>query len=271
MALDIRKLAVRTLSGIVYVGIIVGCILGGKVSVAVLAMLFGVLGILEFDKMFNALAPKTWFITLLDILGTISLCLGCWIFPLALWVGLFLIRMITELYLHSEKPHMSVSRSLMSQIYLGLPLGLMVAIGDMTANHNVLLLVFIFLWINDTGAFLVGSLMGRHKLFERISPKKTWEGFFGGVILTMVVSAILCYSCQQFFGLERDILIWECVALVTTVFGTWGDLFESMIKRSLKIKDSGNLIPGHGGILDRIDSLLFAMPAVFLFFVFILS
>ncbi len=130
----------------------------------------------------------------------------------------------------------------------------------------VLLAMFILIWLSDTGAFCVGSLMGRHKLFKRISPKKSWEGFFGGLLFCLAASAFFYFYGNGVFGYLN---LWQLLGMgaVVCVFGTWGDLVESLIKRSLGVKDSGSLLPGHGGILDRIDSLLLVTPALLLYLV----
>lgn len=174
--------------------------------------------------------------------------------------------MVTELYHKSSDPLNSLAHSLMAQIYIGIPMALMGVVSEMMGSTHILLAVFAMIWINDTGAFLVGSAFGKHRLFERISPKKSWEGFWGGLALNIVAAWLLCQFTGGFFPLPSNIWIWFGLAAVVTIFATWGDLIESMIKRELKIKDSGNLIPGHGGILDRIDSLLLVMPAVFVYF-----
>jgi phosphatidate cytidylyltransferase len=143
--------------------------------------------------------------------------------------------------------------------------------GVILASPQMVLAIFFLIWINDTGAFIVGCTIGKHKLFERISPKKTWEGFFGGLIFTCIAAIAFGIWGSDFFnGINRmlvgDTILysigsWIGLGLIVSVFGTWGDLIESMTKRSLRVKDSVNIIPGHGGILDRIDSLLLVMPA----------
>ena len=120
--------------------------------------------------------------------------------------------------------------------------------------------IYIFIWINDTGAYLSGVTLGKHKLFPRISPKKSWEGSIGGALLT-VASA---FAVAHFFNF-MNIWQWIGMALVVVVFGTFGDLTESMMKRHLGIKDSGHILPGHGGILDRLDSMLLSIPAVVIY------
>ncbi|MCB0380058.1 MAG: CDP-archaeol synthase, partial [Flavobacteriales bacterium] len=121
---------------------------------------------------------------------------------------------------------------------------------------------FFILWSNDTGAYLSGRFFGKHKLFERISPKKTWEGSIGGAVLSVVVA----YVCSMYFE-QLSVTDWIVVALITVVFGSLGDLVESMLKRSLNIKDSGNILPGHGGILDRFDGLFISIPFVYAYLI----
>ena len=123
--------------------------------------------------------------------------------------------------------------------------------------------------MNDTGAFCVGSLIGRHRLFERISPKKSWEGFWGGLFFTIVAAVIIDTYFPAYFS-EFDVIRWVGMAIVVSAFSTWGDLAESMVKRTAGVKDSGHLLPGHGGILDRIDSLLFVVPAVLIYINFVI-
>ena len=157
----------------------------------------------------------------------------------------------------------------MTQIYIGIPLGAMTLIGEWWNLHIVLALC-LMIWINDTGAFLVGSTLGKHRLFERISPKKSWEGVFGGLVFNLAASYFFSLHSISFFSIDWNYGQWIGLGIATTLFATWGDLVESMIKRDLRIKDSGNIIPGHGGILDRIDSLLMVMPASLLYlFIFI--
>ena len=128
---------------------------------------------------------------------------------------------------------------------------------------TVPLSVFVFLWINDTGAYLCGSLLGKHKLFPRISPGKSWEGSIGGGILVIIVAVLVWYLLEQYGqnALGLSAVEWAGLGLVIVIFGTWGDLVESLFKRTLGIKDSGNILPGHGGMLDRFDSSLMAIPA----------
>ena len=152
---------------------------------------------------------------------------------------------------------------MLSQLYVALPFALLNTLAfqyspesnTVTFTKLYPLSLFIFLWASDTGAYCSGMLFGKHKLFPRISPKKSWEGSIGGGILAVLISALICSL------VKTNYLEWAGFALVVVVFGTWGDLVESLFKRQLGINDSGHILPGHGGILDRMDSSLLAIPA----------
>jgi phosphatidate cytidylyltransferase len=147
--------------------------------------------------------------------------------------------------------------------------------GFVAFNTLLPLSVFIFLWMNDTGAYCIGSLIGRHKLFPRISPAKSWEGSIGGAIVVLAVAyGIGWLDSVQVSDLDSPTVLfrgmlsipeWLGLGLVVAIFGTWGDLVESLFKRTLGIKDSGNILPGHGGMLDRFDSALMAIPAAVIY------
>ena len=270
--MDFKKLLTRTLSGLIYCLLIVGAILWGGTGVLLLGIALSVMACTEFATMSRDLSPRTLPVLILDIAGCVFLCLGYLLYPLIIWLAILIMRSVEELYINSSHPLRDMAHSFMSQLYIGLPLGIMVAIAWLL-NPMMLMALFFFLWINDTGAFLVGSLLGRHKLFERISPKKTWEGFFGGLVFCLGASVLFWKFGNDFFGMDyfsAGAGIWLGFAAVVSIFGTWGDLVESMIKRNLNVKDSGRLIPGHGGILDRIDSLLLALPAVAVYFALII-
>ena len=128
-------------------------------------------------------------------------------------------------------------------------------------HYAPVLAIFVFIWVNDTAAYFFGSLLGKRKLMEHISPKKSVEGFIAGILFTVIASLIFARIYEDY-----SVVFWIGSGVVTALFGTMGDLFESLIKRTSAVKDSGNLIPGHGGILDRIDSLLIAIPAIYLYF-----
>lgn len=263
--MNMKSLIVRTLSGLVYIGVIIACILLGETALTWMAAAFCGIAIVEFEKITHEMGPKTIPTLFLDVLAGVCLVFGWKFYPLIVWVFIMLCRMTLQLYIKSDTPLADMAKSFMTQIYIALPLGIMAAIGQWW-NTPLVLAVFAMIWINDTGAFIVGSTLGRHRLFERISPKKSWEGFFGGLLFNIAAGAAFSAWCSSFFGFE-GLWKWIGLGIVVTVFATWGDLVESMIKRTLHIKDSGNIIPGHGGILDRIDSLLFVMPATLLYLI----
>lgn len=176
---------------------------------------------------------------------------------------------VSELYTKNKNAIHDLSYTMLGQMYVALPLSMINVLAFRTATdgniHFYYLLplsVFIFLWTNDTGAYCVGSLFGKHKLFPRISPAKSWEGSIGGGVLVLVAAFLVSLLDQNHGNLSGlNTLQWLGLGLVVTVFGTWGDLVESLIKRTLGIKDSGTILPGHGGMLDRFDSSLLAIPA----------
>lgn len=254
----------RALSGIVYIGMIVGCLFWGNVPFSILAALFGIFAVFEFEKICEGISENNLPLLFLNAVGVVFLSFGWLWYPLLGWIVVYLCRMILQLYVRNDKPIRCLAISLMSQIYIGLPLFTMTMLGKYVGLHFVLA-IFLLIWINDTGAFVVGSLLGRHRLFERVSPKKSWEGFFGGLAFTLMTGCFFALWGGNFWDVRWNVITWLIFALVITLFSTWGDLVESLMKRSLNIKDSGHLIPGHGGILDRIDSLLLVMPAAFLF------
>lgn len=256
----------RSLSGIVYVGMIVGCIFWGQIPFSVLAALFGVAAVIEFKKICEGLSDNNLPTLFLDCMGVVFLSFGWLWYPLLGWICIYLCRMILELYVRDDRPIRCLAISLMSQIYIGLPLAAMTFLGKYIGLHFILA-IFLMIWINDTGAFVVGSLLGRHRLFERISPKKSWEGFFGGLGFNLITGWLFAIGGGYFWDVKWNVITWLIFAFFITIFSTWGDLVESLMKRSLNIKDSGNIIPGHGGILDRIDSLLLVMPAALIYIV----
>ena len=189
---------------------------------------------------------------------------------------------IAELYLKHEDPIQNWAYTMLSQMYIALPFSLLNVLafnatsqGFVAFNTLLPLSVFIFLWMNDTGAYCIGSLIGRHKLFPRISPAKSWEGSIGGAIVVLAVAyGIGWLDSIQVSDLDSPTVLfrgmlsipeWLGLGLVVAIFGTWGDLVESLFKRTLGIKDSGNILPGHGGMLDRFDSALMAIPAAVIY------
>lgn len=179
---------------------------------------------------------------------------------IAIPVGMLII--IAELYRHRPNPFHNIAYTIFGVIYAAVPFCFFYAMAflDGSFSTHLPLAFLIMLWASDTGAYLFGSKLGKHKLFERHSPKKTWEGFIGGM-LTSVVSAIIV----SYYFADLTTVQWAGMSLIIVVAGTLGDLSESMLKRSLSAKDSGTLLPGHGGLLDRFDGLLLAAPLVFVY------
>ncbi len=265
----------RALTGAVFVAVLVGCILGGPITFSILFALICALTVNEFGNIIQ----KNGFA---EISKPISMLASVFMFFGFAYLGtspgsneilipyLFLIMyiLISELYYKKENPVNNIAYSLMTQMYIALPFALLNVLAFQTSEETSMsvynpilpLSIFIFTWVNDSGAYCTGVLFGKHRLFERISPKKSWEGSFGGGIFSIIAAIIIA----QYFPI-LSLAKWIGLALTVVVFGTWGDLVESLIKRRIGIKDSGNILPGHGGLLDRFDSTLMAVPAAVLY------
>lgn len=262
----------RTITGVLFVAILVGCILFGAISFGILFVIISALTIYEFGQLVNKHAEGVSVNKTITMLGGAYLFLAIMGFCLNIttsivfipYVLLLLYLMISELYLKKENPVLNWAYSMLSQLYIGLPFALLSVLAlnnnpqNSSVNYNSILplSIFIFLWLSDTGAYCVGSLIGKHRLFERISPKKSWEGSIGGGVVAIGASFILAH-----YFTWMSMWQWAGLALVVVIFGTWGDLTESLLKRQLHVKDSGTILPGHGGMLDRFDSALMAIPA----------
>lgn len=266
-----NKFVQRAVTGILFVAVLVGGILYSPVTFGVLFMLITALSVYEFSRLMNAsgkvhvnkaIVSLSGAYLFLSVMGFCTQALDASVFlP---YVVLLLYLLIAELYLKRPNPIGNWACSMLGQLYIALPFALLNVLafhnqpeGSSVSYNPILpLSVFVFLWLSDTGAYCVGSLLGRHRLFERISPKKSWEGSIGGGLCALV-SALGFARIFPFMSVWQ----WMGLALVVVIFGTWGDLTESLMKRQLGIKDSGNLLPGHGGMLDRFDSSLMAIPA----------
>lgn len=273
-----KNVLTRSITGILYIAAIVGALVAGGWWTWALVMLFGLLGVSEFNRITNRnFVSNTT--TLLDLVGTallITICapqfihvndkliLGC----IVVYIVYIMLRFIVQLYVQDGNPLEHLAHSILGQVYVALPLMLLESFYRVAGWH-IVLFMFILIWVNDTGAFCVGSLIGKHKLFERISPKKSWEGFVGGLAFCLIASAAFFYIWPDILnGITLpEMLVY---GTIVCVFSTWGDLVESMIKRAIGVKDSGNILPGHGGILDRIDSLLLVAPASFVYFMLLI-
>lgn len=267
---------VRTITGILFVAVVVCSFLRPQAMVLLFALITG-LTIWEFTGLVNDREK----VTVNRLISTVA---GVYFFfavagfssdltPSAVFIPYLvsiIYLMVAELYLKNEDPIHDWAYTMMAQLYIALPFSLLNTLafhltpqGLVTYDSVLPLSVFVFLWMNDTGAYLCGSLLGKHKLFPRISPGKSWEGSIGGGILVIAVAVLVWYLTEQYqlnqLGLSA--LEWAGLGLTVVIFGTWGDLVESLFKRTLGIKDSGNILPGHGGMLDRFDSSLLAIPA----------
>lgn len=271
----------RTITGILFVATIVVCFLNPTAMIFLFALVTG-LTVWEFTGLVNDRPGVTVnrFIStvagvyfFLAMAGTCSGFTSSTVFIPYLITIIYLL--IAELYAKQEDPIHDWAYTMMSQMYVVLPFSLLNMLAFRAAPEGIMyiytlpLSVFVFLWVNDTGAYCCGSLFGKHKLFPRISPGKSWEGSIGGGVFVLAAAALVWYLTDSYDMNPTGMDMWEWMGLglVVVVFGTWGDLVESLFKRTLGIKDSGNILPGHGGMLDRFDSSLLAIPAavVYLF------
>lgn len=270
-----KNVVIRSISGIAYIILVVGCILCGPWFFLGLTMLFAIFATMELKRIARAKSgnrprPAT---DCLDLCGILFMIVSASLAsnPQLIFEGLpaFLIpyifyliaRGIIELYARDENPIESLGSSALSQLYIGVPLAALNLLYNMV-GPNIVLAMFFFIWINDTGAFCVGSMIGRNRLFERISPKKSWEGFWGGLVFCIIFAVVFALVFDRFFY-SIPVAQFIGLAIVVSIFATFGDLFESLLKRTAGVKDSGKIMPGHGGILDRIDSLLMVAPICF--------
>ncbi len=278
MSEKMKNLITRSITGVLFVAIIVVCFMCPEGMIMVFALVTG-LTVWEYTGLVNQIDGVTvnrFISTAAGVylfLAIAGFCSG--ITPSAVFIPYLLsviYLFISELYTESKNAINNWAYTMLSQMYVALPLATINILafrdigGQVVFSYLTPLSIFIFLWANDTGAYCFGSLFGKHKLFPRISPGKTWEGSVGGGILVLVVAAIIGYlessnTDQMVGGSTMSIPEWMGMGLVVVFFGTWGDLVESLFKRTLGIKDSGNILPGHGGMLDRFDSSLMAMPA----------
>ena len=280
--MNLRSLVVRTLTGAIYVLLLVGCTVYSPVSAFFFFAVVAAATLWEFGTLMNthleARMPRP-----INAMAGVVLVAAVWLSAIAspqtsqmfALYGLLLLYIISSsLYRHSEKPLKDWALCLASQLYIAVPFALLPLLSivydasSSTLAYNWIypLALFIFLWVNDTFAYLCGCSLQKYipaKLFPRISPKKSWIGSIGGGLFTLLAAIIIWWWQPETMPLLR----WLGFALVVIVFGTWGDLVESLIKRQLGIKDSGNVLPGHGGMLDRFDSALLVIPASVIYFI----
>ncbi len=279
MALDISSLKVRAASGLVYIGLLITALL--LASDVLFLLLFAFMGgsmIIEFNRLtqVNRLHP---FRTVLDITATLWGLYATSLYtsgeadaavfiPYFLYIVYIFARAV---FADWERGTITIGNALIAQVYVALPLFITAAVCYTPEGYfdgTFALLVFLLIWINDTGAYLIGCTFGKHKLYPKVSPKKTVEGLLGGFVLTLALSFCIPLLLPS---LEKMTLISAPIfGLIVAAMGTLGDLFESALKRKAGVKDSGTIIPGHGGVLDRLDSYLFALPMAALFYYLLL-
>lgn len=273
-----KNLIVRAITGVFFVAAIVASFLKPTAMVFLFALVTG-LSIWEFTGLVNdtkdvqvnrfiaTVAGVYFFLAVAGFCSGVTPSGAVFIPYLLTIVYLFII----ELYLKQPNPINDWAYTMLSQMYIALPFSTINVLafnatpdGLIRFNSLLPLSVFIFLWLNDTGAYCTGSLLGKHRLFPRISPKKSWEGSIGGAVFVVIAAIAISQLTTDVIPAQISvsaIAAWIGLGLVVVVFGTWGDLVESLFKRTLGIKDSGNILPGHGGMLDRFDSSLMAFPA----------
>ena len=279
MSDKLRNFLVRTASGAVLLGIVLAAAYGGKYAFGSLLLLIVVVGMWEFYNIAAATGARprrtlgitagvVLFVTsyflydgyISDMTSTFSvdMLIGGVLYFSVLLPMCF----IVELFHESETPLRNVATTLMGVCYVAYPMSLMLFIPLLITGEwapEAFLFYLFIVWGNDVFAYLAGVTMGKHKMCPRISPKKSWEGFFGGLLGAMAMGYVASLI------LEANAFVWIGLALVAALSGVFGDLVESLFKRSVDLKDSGNFIPGHGGWLDRFDALIFSAPFAFVY------
>ncbi len=279
-----KTLALRTITGILFVAVIIGGIMWTPLSFALLFAIISGLTTYEFCSLVNrhlgcqvnnviaTTASVYLFFAFFFINYTNEglIVFVPYLVPLAY-------LMIRELYVKNGNTLPNWAFTLMSQLYVALPFALLnilsfinvsadMGVSSIYYNPIITLALFIFIWIGDTAAYIFGSWLGKHRLFPRISPKKSWEGTISAFIIAALASQLVAALFPYFSSTPlANHLAWAGLAIVVVGFGTWGDLVESLFKRKLGIKDSGTILPGHGGLLDRFDSSLIAIPVALIY------
>lgn len=268
-----KNLIIRTITGVLFVAIMIAGFLNVQAMILLFALITG-LTMWEYTGLINENTEGVYVNRFISTVAGVYL-----FFAVAGWVNgivngfmvftpyilTLLYLFISELYLKAENAIHNWAYTMLGQMYVALPFALINILGALGGNGTKIMVLplclFVFLWINDSGAYVSGSLFGKHKLFPRISPGKTWEGSIGGGLLVVVAVCVVAYLINGKNLTAEYLLMWVGLGIIVVFFGTWGDLVESLFKRTLGIKDSGNILPGHGGMLDRFDSSLLAIPA----------
>ena len=282
MSDKMKNLITRSITGVIFVTAIVVCFMRPEAMILLFALVTG-LTVWEYTGIVNGIenvCVNRFLATVAAVyffLGMAGFCAG--IVPSAVFIPYLLTvvyMFIAELYTKAPNPINNWAYTMLSQMYIALPFAMVNVLAFRGVGNGVVynylapLSIFVFLWTNDTGAYLSGSLFGKHKLFPRVSPGKSWEGSIGGGLLVLLVAALVgMYLNSDMHETATELILtvpqWMGLGLVVVLFGTWGDLVESLFKRTIGIKDSGNILPGHGGMLDRFDSSLMAFPAAVIY------
>jgi phosphatidate cytidylyltransferase len=258
----------RAITGFFFVAVMLASVLLGVYAFTLFFLILSILTVEEFYRLVSTdeVKPQKRWGLALTISIYLPLCLyffkGEPLQYLLICVPLSVLIIVAELYRNRPNPFHNIAYTLFGVLFAAVPFcffyGIAFIDGDYSSHYPLGFLIL--LWSSDTGAYLAGTTLGKHKLFERHSPKKTWEGFAGGLIASMAAAVVL-----SIYFRELPLIHWLGVSVIIVVAGTLGDLSESMLKRSVSAKDSGSLLPGHGGLLDRFDGLLLAAPLVFVY------
>ena len=268
---NLKDIYIRSLTGIVFIIIVIGSILLDPLAFLLVFSVFNFVGLKEYQKLtlqankLHAKATPEYYIfgTLIyTIIGLSGLGIIDVRFSALIIVILF-VQIAIELYRKTPQ-WKNITTLITGYVYVAVPFGLMNSFyytGAIdVAQPGILIAMFILIWTSDVFAYLTGSMFGKHKLMERISPKKTWEGSIGGLVFAIIAAYIISIYVTQLSTIE-----WMLLSVVAVISGALGDLVESLLKRNAGIKDSGTIFPGHGGVLDRFDAVLFATPMIFVF------
>lgn len=268
-----NNMLLRAITGSIFIGIVIACVLHSTVALTMLLLVFGALCLWEYFSWYKSMHASAY-LSVARLLGLVILGFGLLVLQvpsyLAYWPLLFVcfpLLAISSLFTPSGQFLSLTGKSLVGWFLIVLPLFSISALAEISFQSGCFytMLFFATMWINDTGAYLSGRTFGKHALFPRISPKKTWEGLIGGVVLSLIGATVATY----YFSANTDNLIFNIgFASIVSLGGTFGDLIESALKRELGIKDSGKMLPGHGGILDRLDGVLLAAPLAFGYYYF---
>lgn len=254
----------RTLTGSVFVLLVLASLWFGDITTVILFGIFTIFGLIEFYRLFNQheSVKVSWkFATAVGVLifAILSASFMEWIPLIFIFflIPILFLNMLIELWKKEDEPIYNIAIQMLGIVYIVFPFYLMVELNKQSSHDFPRAIgMFLLIWTNDTFAFLSGKFFGKTKLFERISPKKTWEGTVGGGVLTILVAVLLAF----FYNDKQDLGFWIGAAIIVVPAAVLGDLLESLFKRNLNIKDSGKFLPGHGGILDRFDAAIFTVP-----------